>query len=194
MTFRFAAAMSAGRSPIARFARRLLPALAIAALLFMTASPSLGHERADARPRPALSPASTPRPEPVDPGVPSPLARPTAAPVPTVLALAVTMVGLVAATRFRRWAIMALGAALAVMLVEAGVHSVHHLGNPEAAQRCVHAAATPHLGGPAHVSDDGRAGLSPTTDEVPPLASDSSALSFRRTTSSRAPPGLTSIA
>ncbi|HEY7542154.1 MAG TPA: hypothetical protein VIF11_18580 [Methylomirabilota bacterium] len=99
-----------------------------------------------------------------------------------------------AAAGFRRWAIMALGAALAVMLVETGIHSVHHLGNPEAAQRCVHAAATPHLVGPAHVSDDGRARLPSTRDEVPPPASNGSAVTFRRTAASRAPPGPMSIA
>jgi hypothetical protein len=85
------------------------------------------------------------------------------------------MAGLVAAAGSRRWAIMALGVALAVMLVETGVHSVHHLGNPQAAQRCVHVVATPHLVGPAHVLDDGRARLPSTTDEVPPHASDHSA-------------------
>jgi hypothetical protein len=194
MTFRYAVATPAGRSPGAPFARLLLTTLMIAALLLGATSPSLGHERDDAQTRPALAPAGAPCPEPDDLSVAPPPARPGAVPVPAAVALVVTMVGLVAAAGSRRWAITALGAALAVMLVEAGVHSVHHLDNPEAAQRCVHVVATPHLVGPAPVSDDGPAWLPSTTDEVPPPASDRSAVSFRRTTASRAPPGPTSIA
>jgi hypothetical protein len=165
----------------------------IVALLLGATSPSLGHERDDGPTQPALPPAGAPRPEPADLGIPPP-AQPRTAPVPAALALVVTLVGLVATAGFRRWVIMALGAAFAVMLVEAGVHSVHHLDNPEAAQRCVHVAATPHLVGPADVSDDGRARLPSTRDEVPPPASDSSAVRFHRTTASRAPPGPRSIA
>jgi hypothetical protein len=96
--------------------------------------------------------------------------------------------GLPAAARFRRCASIVLGAALGLMLVEAGIHSVHHLSNPTAAQRCVHAAAALHLVGPAHASEDTHARWPLAMDEVPLAAIDDVAVHFQPPPASRAPP------
>jgi hypothetical protein len=61
--------------------------------------------------------------------------------------VAVAIVALVCIRRFRTVLAIATVAALLVLTCESGVHSVHHLGDPDGASQCLVASATTHLAG-----------------------------------------------
>jgi len=91
---------------------------------------------------------------------------PVDAPVLVVVALAVA--GVLASRRPRRAAALVMVLALAVFSVEAGVHSVHHLGDRERSEHCAVAVAAQHLSGDLTdgVPLDGPALVASTADVV----------------------------
>ena len=75
----------------------------------------------------------------------SPAESPAAAPVPLVVGLVLALA--VAAAAPRRALAVALVLVLSVLAVEVGVHSVHHLGDRQAAAQCDVASASTHVHG-----------------------------------------------
>jgi hypothetical protein len=104
-------------------------------------------------------------PPPVDSNAEAVSAPPTVPSIPLLLILAAS---LILAYRSRRVLVGLLIALLALFAVEAGVHSVHHLGDQDAAARCVVAAASLNLSGP--VAAPMTLAAPPATDDAaPPL-------------------------
>jgi hypothetical protein len=171
-----------------RPARELLALLTIVAVLLIALPEARGdgggdHHRSRAT-VPAAS-ASAPIPErAARPALPAASHRGDLA-VPIALAL-----GALALARSRRFTALALVMLLAVLLVETGVHSVHHLGSRDDPARCVHAAAAPHLVGPVGCPDGIAVGVRPASDAVTPAAPDAARPWSRRPDASRAPPRL----
>jgi hypothetical protein len=128
-----------------RTAGRLVLTLLMVALLgAMLSPPAEAHRaaQADALPLPAPSPALE--------EAPSRLAwsAAPAAPLPawTVLA-ALVVAGLAGARRPRRALALALVVFVAVLTLESGVHSVHHLADVDRGESCAVASASQHLSG-----------------------------------------------
>jgi len=110
------------------------------------------------------------------------------------MALASAIFGAVAVARSRRLTALALSGALVVLLVEAGVHSVHHLGSQNTTAHCGHAAAAPHLVAPVSVPEASIIAPHPTGDMVTPCVRDSVRTRLHRPDTARSPPGLSSRA
>jgi len=110
------------------------------------------------------------------------------------LALIAAILGAVTMARSRRLTALALSGALAVLLVEAGVHSVHHLGNQSHSTHCVHATAAPHLVGPLSVPEGNVAALRRPGDRVASRDRDTVRTWSRRPDTARSPPSLSSPA
>jgi hypothetical protein len=97
--------------------------------------PVAGAETSDSRPT---------APAPVDSIAKAVPASPT---VPLILLLPILVASLILAYPSRRILVGLLIPLLAVFALEAGVHSVHHLGDQDAAARCIVAAASLNLSG-----------------------------------------------
>lgn len=182
--------------------RRPLAAAAVAALVLMTASPSLGHEGTG---RALSPPARAPIARAISGGelpgaayrAPQPpsnrgdLRDAAARPGRTAVGVIILVAALAACAgtaRFRRCACVVLGVALVVMYVEIGLHSVHHLSQPGAAQRCHHAAAAVHLIGPANAAEGGLSTCLLAVGHVAPAARAGLPVSLHAPSASRAPP------
>ncbi len=109
-----------------------------------------------------------PVPVPVDPA----LTKVAASPLVLWLVLLSLTASLIAASRSRRTAVSLLSMLLAVFAVEGSVHSVHHLGEPRDAVRCVVESVSSNLSGVAGESVDahGSTERADVTTTLEPLA------------------------
>lgn len=177
-----------------RPARRLFALLTIIAVLSFAVPEARGDGGDDhLRPR-ATVPTAAASASMLEPTPPISLApsHPGAVAVPITLplTLAAGALAVLALARSRRYTAFALVVLLAVLLVETGVHSVHHLGSRDETARCVHAAAAPHLVGPVGCPDGIAVVVHPVSDEVPSIAPETIRPWWHRLDASRAPPRL----
>ena len=131
-------------------ARAVLAIVAVAALLVCGATVAQAHEGRTVMPVEAtVAPMEPAPPAPGDVGPGHTISRaPSATVVPLALVAMVALgITLTLARAPRRAVALAVVALIVLVLFEAGVHGVHHLGDPRAAGQCSVAVTAEHVTG-----------------------------------------------
>jgi hypothetical protein len=136
--------------PCCRRLPAVLASLVVLGLLFAGgATPAWAHPR-QAQPVAVVQPVAVEQPGPAAiPGAPLVAAAPALNTVPAWAALGLLLALALALSAPRRTLVGALALVLVVLAAETGVHSVHHLADPQAAAECVVAVASAQVHGTA---------------------------------------------